>query len=112
MATAKPKPEPVKVASAEDSAEAAPAATASTGGGGFAVQLAAPGSEQDARGISTRLGQKYAALLDGRQPSVVKAEVGEKSIYRVRVGSLSREEAKSLCGKIKAKGGDCFVANN
>jgi hypothetical protein len=111
-ATAKPKPEPVKVASAEDSAEAAPAATASTGGGGFAVQLAAPGSEQDARGISTRLGQKYAALLEGRQPSVVKAEVGEKSIYRVRVGSLSREEAKSLCGKIKAKGGDCFVANN
>jgi hypothetical protein len=112
-AIAKPKPEPVKVASAEDSTgEAAPAATASTGGGGFAVQLAAPGSEQDARGISTRLGQKYAGLLEGRQPSVVKAEVGEKSIYRVRVSSLSREEAKSLCGKIKAKGGDCFVANN
>ena len=43
---------------------------------------------------------------------LVKAEVGEKSIYRVRVSSLSREEANSLCGKIKSKGGDCFVAKN
>jgi hypothetical protein len=42
----------------------------------------------------------------------VKAEIGEKSIYRVRVGSLSRDEANSLCSKIKSKGGDCFVAKN
>jgi hypothetical protein len=50
--------------------------------------------------------------LDGHRPSVVKAEIGDKSIYRVRVGSLSREEATSLCGKIKSKGGECFVAKN
>ena len=42
----------------------------------------------------------------------VKAEVGDKSIYRVRVSSLSREEAVSLCEKVKAEGGTCFVAKN
>ena len=109
-AAAKPKPEAVKVASAEDSTNATPSQGA--GGGGFAVQLAAPGSEQDARSISNKLAQKFAGLLDGHRPSVVKAEIGEKSIYRVRVGSLSRDEANSLCGKIKSKGGDCFVAKN
>jgi hypothetical protein len=108
-AAAKPKAEATKVASAQDT-DATP--TQSAGTGGFAVQLAAPGSEQDARSISNKLGQKFAGILDGHRPSVVKAEIGDKSIYRVRVGSLSRDEATSLCGKIKSKGGDCFVAKN
>jgi hypothetical protein len=107
---AAPKPKPVQVASAERE-DAAPVATASTGGG-FAVQLAAPASEQEARSASTKLGAKFADSLGGRRPSVVKAEVGDKSIYRVRVSSLSREEAVSLCEKVKAKGGACFVAKN
>jgi hypothetical protein len=112
IATA-PKPKPLKVASAqEDTAQdAAPVATGSTGGG-FAVQLAAPATEQEARSASTRLGAKFADSLGGRRPTVVKAEVGDKSIYRVRVSSLSREEAVSLCEKVKAKGGACFVAKN
>jgi hypothetical protein len=109
VATA-PKPKPVQVASAERE-DAAPVATASAGGG-FAVQLAAPATEQDARSASTKLGAKFADSLGGRRPSVVKAEVGDKSIYRVRVSSLSREEAVSLCEKVKAKGGACFVAKN
>ncbi|MEA2832689.1 MAG: hypothetical protein QOG66_891 [Methylobacteriaceae bacterium] len=105
-----PKPRPVQVASVERE-DAAPVATASTGGG-FAVQLAAPATEQEARSASTKLGAKFADSLGGRRPSVVKAEVGDKSIYRVRVSSLSREEAVSLCEKVKAKGGACFVAKN
>jgi hypothetical protein len=112
VAIAAPKPKPAKVASAEDNAsDAAPVATASTGGG-FAVQLAAPASEQEARSASSRLGAKFADSLGGHRPAVVKAEVGDKSIYRVRVSSLSREEAVSLCEKVKAKGGACFVAKN
>jgi hypothetical protein len=112
VATAAPKPKPAKVASAEDNAsDATPVATASTGGG-FAVQLAAPASEQEARSASSRLGAKFADSLGGRRPAVVKAEVGDKSIYRVRVSSLSRDEAVSLCEKVKAKGGACFVAKN
>jgi hypothetical protein len=109
-----PKPKPVKVASVEDNSasDAAPASTASTAGGGFAVQLAAPASEQEARSASSRLAQKFAQPLGGRHLSVVKAEVGDKAIYRVRVASLSRDEAVSVCEKVKAKGGACFVAKN
>ena len=117
VAPAKPKvaaaPKPVKVASAQadpSPSDAAPATTASTGG--FAVQLAAPATEQEARSASSKLGAKFADALGGRRPAVVKAELGDKSIYRVRVSSLSREEAVSLCEKVKAKGGACFVAKN
>ena len=78
----------------------------------FAVQLAAPATEQDARSASAKLAAKFAEPLGGRRPIVVKAEVGDKSIYRVRVSSLSREEAVSLCEKVKAEGGTCFVAKN
>jgi hypothetical protein len=108
------KPKAIKVASAEETpASDATQSTAAAGAaGGFSVQLAAPGSEQDARSMSANLAQKYADPLAGRHPSVVKATVGDKSIYRVRVASLSREAAVSLCEKIKAKGGACFVAKN
>ncbi|MBX9741531.1 MAG: SPOR domain-containing protein, partial [Beijerinckiaceae bacterium] len=37
---------------------------------------------------------------------------GSKSVYRVRVTGLSSEEANSLCAKLKASGGSCFVARN
>ncbi|MBV8851205.1 MAG: SPOR domain-containing protein [Methylobacteriaceae bacterium] len=110
-AAAKPKPDSVKVASAEDSTDTTPAQTAASSGA-YAVQLAAPTSEPEARSVSSKLNQKFASVLDGHRPSIVKAEIGEKSIYRVRVGSLSRDEANSLCGKIKSKGGECFVAKN
>jgi hypothetical protein len=33
-------------------------------------------------------------------------------VYRVRVGNMSREEAVSLCEKLKSDGGSCFVARN
>jgi hypothetical protein len=62
--------------------------------------------------VSARLAQKFSEPLAGRQPSIVKAELGEKSIFRVRVSTPSREAAISLCEKVKAKGGACFVAKN
>jgi hypothetical protein len=66
---------PLQTASVTNAASD-PAPTASVaGGGGFAVQLAAP-------------------------------------VYRVRVVSLTREEATGMCEKLKASGGSCFVAKN
>lgn len=91
--------------------EAVPTATAASGS--FAVQLAAPGSEQEARDIQVRLMKKYGAELAGFHPSIHKAEVAGKPVYRVRVvGMSSRDEATSLCQKIQAGGGSCFVAKN
>jgi cell division protein FtsN len=46
-------------------------------------------------------------------PSLIrKAEVNGSTIYRVRVGPLSKDEASSLCSKLQGQGGQCFVAKN
>ena len=87
------------------------AAVASTPrGGGYAVQLAAPGSESEARAAISRLQQRYGSALGGRQPSVRKATVGAKDVYRVRVVGMSQTDANGLCAKLKSSGGSCFVA--
>lgn len=105
---AKPKAEaPTRVARAETQDDATPARVS---GGGFAVQLAAAGSEAEARQTAARLGQKYSEALGGRRPSFYKA--ADKNVYRVRVGGLSREAAVEACEKVKSAGGGCFVARN
>lgn len=86
------------------------AAAAAPAGGGFAVQLAAPGSEAEARSVAARLRQRFSAELAGKSPSVVRAQVGERTVYRVRVTGLSREAATAMCSKMQSKGGACFVA--
>ncbi len=108
------KAKPQRVASAEIGPPEATEAVEPkvTGDGGFAVQLAAPGSEAEAKTVSTRLGKKFADVLSGHQLAFRKADSNGKSVYRVRVGSLSKEDAVSLCEKLKADGGTCFVAKN
>ncbi len=81
--------------------------------GAFAVQLAAPGSEQEARALQLRLMQKFSAELEGFQPSIRKADVGGREVYRVRfIGAGSREQAEAVCQKVHSGGGSCFVAKN
>jgi cell division septation protein DedD len=86
------------------------AATPRGAGGGFAVQLAAPGSEAEARITISRIQQRYGSALGGRQPTVRKATVGERDVYRVRVVGLSQTDANGLCERLKSSGGSCFVA--
>ncbi|MCI0735727.1 MAG: SPOR domain-containing protein [Beijerinckiaceae bacterium] len=87
------------------------AAAAGGSPGAFAVQLAAPSSEQEARDLQTRLMKKFGTELAGFQPSIHKAAVGGKEVYRVRVvGLSSREQATALCQKVQSSGGNCFVA--
>lgn len=114
-ATTKPahKAKPQRVASTEPTG-GADDTTASLGSksGGFAVQVAAPGSEADARSASSRLSKKYASALSGRHLGFHKAQSNGKSVYRVRVSSLTKDEAVSLCEKLKSNGGSCFVAKS
>ncbi len=110
------KPKPQRVASA-DTGEAEATQTVSpepeaAGSGGFAVQLAAPGTEADAKSTSSRLAKKFAGSLGGHHLGFHKAESNGKSVFRVRVSSLSKPDAVSLCEKLKADGGSCFVAKN
>ena len=72
------------------SAEVANDTVASTGNGAYAVQLAGAGTDAEAKETAARLAKKYGDALGGRRPSVRKAEVGDKTIYRVRVSGLSQ----------------------
>ncbi len=108
------KPKPQRVASAEpgDGTSETPAPAMDESGGGFAVQLAAPGSEADARAASSRLSKKFSDALGGHRIGFHRADSNGKPVFRVRVSSLSRADAVSLCEKLKADGGSCFVAKN
>lgn len=112
---AAPTPAPLAEAEAtpdETATTVAPSAPAAAASGAFAVQLAAPPSEQEAKDASSRLQKRFASELDGLTPSIRKAEKGDKSVYRVRVGNLSQDDAKALCAKLQSGGGSCFVVRN
>ena len=111
-------PKPQRVATAEtdnqDATQAAApvAAPKADAGGGWAVQLAAPTSEAEARSVSSKLGSKFADALSGHSLAFHKAASNGKTVYRVRAGGMSKEDASSLCDKLKADGGSCFIAKN
>ena len=114
-----PAPAPVVVADAADPAVAtaeAPVATTPAAepapGGNWAVQVGVARSEAEAQSALGRLASKYGSELGGTALALRKAEVNGSTMYRVRAGGLSKAEAAALCSKIKANGGDCFVARN
>lgn len=107
---------PVRVASAPQAAPA-PAAPATaavrSGTGDFVVQLGAPGSESEARATFAALQRKYPGQLGGQAPIIRKTELaGGKTVYRLRVGPYSRDDATSMCTALQAAGGQCFIAKN
>jgi hypothetical protein len=106
---AKPKAPP-KVAAAPPPAEAdaaAAAATTETTSGGYAVQFGAANSEEEARALLKTVAAKYHV-----KPTFKPAKVGDKTVYRVRVAGVSKDSANAICNKVKASGGNCFVAGN
>ncbi len=105
----KPKPKPAADAEAAKTDDAQAPAPAS---GGYAVQLAAPRSADEAKGQIRSLQSKYADALGGTSLGVRKADRNGETIYRVRAGGLSKADAAAMCAKIKSAGGDCFVAKN
>lgn len=110
----KPKPsspKPFKLADREtDPGDDASASEPRSGG--FAVQLAAPASEAEARQSMARLQRKFASELAGHHLKYHLAKVAGKTVFRVRVAGMSREAAASLCQKLQGKGGNCFVAKD
>jgi hypothetical protein len=113
---AKPKPvpaKPVKLAAAEAAESAQDGAeTQHASSGAFAVQLAAPGSEQEAHEMTNKLASKFGSELSGHHLSYHRAKVNDKTVFRVRAAGLSREEATGICQKLQASGGSCFVAKD
>lgn len=106
---------PTRLASAPpERAPAAPASAAVRAGtGDFVVQLGAPGSEAEARATFAALQRKYPEQLSGQSPIIRKTELaGGKTVFRLRVGPYSREDASSMCTALQAAGGQCFIAKN
>jgi hypothetical protein len=91
---------------------AAAEATPAAGEGNFAVQLAAPGSEAEAQAMLTRLQAKYASELSGQQLVIQKAELKDRTVYRIRTSKGPRASGVSICEKLKAAGGACFLARD
>ncbi len=117
-ATATTPSAPLRIANAQPAAPApaAPApATAAirSGTGDFVVQLGAPGSESEARATFAALQRKYPGQLGGQAPIVRKTELaGGKTVFRLRVGPYSRDDATTMCTQLQAAGGQCFIAKN
>ena len=86
-------------------AASAPATAAVRAGtGDFVVQLGAPGSEAEARATFAALQRKYPQQLGGQAPIVRKTELaGGKTVYRLRVGPYSREDATSMCSGLPGR---------
>jgi len=97
---------------AADAATPAEPVAPAAGSGDYTVQLAAPRSEADARSAIQRLQSKYSDALGDASLGVRKGEKDGETIYRVRTSGMSKTEAVAMCQKLKADGGDCFVAKN
>jgi hypothetical protein len=109
------RPKPAKAPAGVEVASAAPVeapAAETPAAGGWAVQFAAPRSEADAQKAISRLKSKYADALGDAELGVRSADVKGETIYRVRAGGLAKADAAALCSKVKASGGDCFIARN
>lgn len=107
------RPKPVqRVASAEPPTTTQAMPSPQTPVGGFSVQLSVRATEKEAEIAFRQAQERYGAVLGGQSPLIRQAEVNGKSIYRVRVGPMSKESADGLCGKLKASGAACFVAKN
>jgi hypothetical protein len=79
---------------------------------GVSVQIAAAGTEEEARAVADRFEQRFAYELDGRKLSIIQATPKDKVVYRVRLTEVSRNEADTICGQLRANRIGCFVAKD
>ena len=104
---------PVKVAASQIllTSHVAPKPSQNRTTGDWAVQLGAFSSEQRTEIAWGKLRGK-ASFLNGYTPTGSGRRWGKAMLYRLSVSGLpTRAEATSLCVRIKASGGTCFVRN-
>ena len=91
----------------------APGAHGGAGGGGgqgSLVQLGAYPDEGGANAAWTVLSKRFDYLAPLGK-SVQKADVGGRTVYRLRVNAGSIGAAQTLCGKLRVAGEACFVTS-
>lgn len=111
IAPARPVDQPVDIVGEVKADKVAAATTAAPAAGSWAMQIASQPTEAAAQSSYQDLARRYASVLDGRQATIVKAQIeGKGTFWRVRVPAGTRNEAVSLCESYKAAGGSCFVS--
>jgi hypothetical protein len=115
IAPQRPSEQPVDVVGEvkpDQVAAVAPSApTTAAASGAWAMQIASQPSEAAAKSTFADLSRRYGSVLNGREVSIVKAEIaGKGTFWRVRVPAGTRNDAVSLCESYKAAGGNCFVS--
>ncbi|MBV9785547.1 MAG: SPOR domain-containing protein [Acidisphaera sp.] len=76
------------------------------------VQLGALDSETAARQEWDRLSRRMPDLLAGRHPSVIRADLGGRTLWRLRMGGFADvAQAAAFCERVRAKGAGCAVAS-
>ncbi|RYY26841.1 MAG: SPOR domain-containing protein [Sphingomonadales bacterium] len=98
-----------KIAVPAPGAAPAPVAAASSGSGAL-IQLGAFPDQGGADAAWGRLSKRFA-VLGSLGKSIEKGEKDGKPVYRLRVNAGSNGQAKEICGKLKAAGENCYVAN-
>jgi len=79
----------------------------------WGVQLIGNSSEAAALASFQQMQRTYKALLQQRQPFVIRSQVGVGGFwYRVRIVTDSRNDADKLCSGLRAAGGSCLVQRN
>lgn len=74
------------------------------------IQLGAFRDKAVAGRTWNRLMMSAGGLLDGLTPNIVPVDLPNRGrFYRLRAGVGGSDAAASLCGKLKAKGFDCFA---
>ena len=110
IAPLRPADQPIDVVGEVKPDQVAAVSTAAPDGN-WAMQIASQPSEAAAQSSYQDLARRYANVLQGKDVSIVKAEIaGKGTFWRVRVPAASRNEAISLCENYKAAGGNCFVS--
>jgi sporulation related protein len=90
------------------------ARTAPAADGAYVVQVSAQKTESEAQSSYRALQAKYPAVLGGREPTIRRADLGDKGVYyRAQIGGFaSAGEATAFCDNLKAAGGQCIVQKN
>ena len=110
-------PPPPKTAKVEGPKPAKPAAVATTEpevahtGGSVALQIGAYKSEDEASAAWKSFARKHA-MASAYQSDIKKVDLGDKGVwYRLRLGTfMDKAAAVAFCDKLKADGGNCFLA--
>ncbi|MGQ0588474.1 MAG: tetratricopeptide repeat protein [Sphingosinicella sp.] len=77
----------------------------------FVVQLGAFSNEGNAEAAWVEFQQRYG--LTPYAPLAATIEMDGRTLHRVAIaGFASHEDAQSLCGSLRARGGECFVRSS